>query len=77
MNRQVLSSPFSVADEAKLNQSLDAATERGKPSKPASNGGYYQPYYGGYYGGYWGGAYLGYSVPYYNRYYHPYYRWYW
>lgn len=76
LNEQVLSKPFSVADDATLTQSLNTATERGKPSKPAVGEGYYQRYYGGYYGGYYSAPYIGYSIPSYTRYYRPYYHWY-
>lgn len=52
LNEQVLSRPFSVENEATLNSSLNAATERGKPSQLANptpvigNYGNYYPYYG-------------------------------
>jgi len=80
LNEQVLDRPFSVENEATLNSSLNAATERGKPTQianptPATGyyGNYYHPYYG--YGSVYG---LGYYRPYSYYRYTPYYsRYYW
>ncbi len=79
LNEQVLDRPFSVENEATLNSSLNAATERGKPTQIANPtptigyyGSYYRPYYG--YGSVYGfGHYRPYSyyryTPYYSGYY--------
>lgn len=72
LNAEVLNQPFSVADEATLNASLNAATERGKPSHPVNS----YPITG-YYSHYYYRPYFGYGVGYYYRPYHysytPYY----
>ena len=63
-NRETMSKPFIVPDDASLTASLKAATDRGTPTKsPAyvtpnmpllggyGYGRYVRPYYGGLYGG--------------------------
>jgi hypothetical protein len=79
LNQEVIAKPFSVASEAELNSALNAATERGKPTRvnPVSGygygnfGNYYQPYYG------FGAGYgFGYYSPFYNNY-RPFYAGYW
>ena len=65
LNEQVLSQPLSVPDDAALTNSLNGATERGKPTRSPTQTDYYKYFYNGYY----------YPYPY-NRYYYPYYR-YW
>lgn len=49
LNEQVLSQPMNMPDDDTLNKSLDAATERGKPSKSKTKDGYYRYWYNGYY----------------------------
>jgi hypothetical protein len=49
LNEQVLSKPPNVADDASLTNSLNGATERGKPTKSATQTDYYKYYYDGYY----------------------------
>jgi hypothetical protein len=71
LNEEVMSKQFDVADQASLDKSLDAATERGKPSKSKTQDGYYRYYYGGYYypNRYWyNGSYYPHPYSYYRHY---------
>jgi hypothetical protein len=49
LNEQALSQPSNVADDAALTNSLNGATERGKPTKSATRTDYYKYLYNGYY----------------------------
>jgi hypothetical protein len=49
LNEQVLSQPSNVADDSTLTNSLNGATERGKPTKSATQTDYYRYFYNGYY----------------------------
>ena len=49
LNEQVLSQPSHVTDDATLTNSLNGATERGKPTKSATRTDYYRYFYNGYY----------------------------
>ncbi len=72
LNQQVLNQPFSVADEATLNASLNAATERGKTTENKSPATVYDYYGTRYYHPYSYGYGIGYYRPHYHSY-NPYY----
>ena len=61
LNEQVLSQPSNVQDDATLTNSLNAATERGKPTRSPTRTDHYKYFYNGYYYPY---PYTRYNYPY-------------